>query len=152
MVNPSLAADHKGEWIELENRMPHRVNLEGWRLRDLGGESHTLSAGGMGIWVARGERLVLGRSSDLNLNGGVLVDYVIEGFSLTNQADEIFLERPSGELSDAVIYSAAGAWPVGPGLAASLSASAEATGDEDHVSAWCGVPWGSPGELNAECP
>lgn len=152
MVDPILAPDHKGEWIELENRLPHRVNLEGWTLRDLGGESHTLSAGGAGIWVARGARLVLGRSADLNLNGGVAVDHVISGFSLTNVADELFLERPTGELSDAVIYSSAQSWPIGPGLAASLSPSALAAGDADDASAWCAVAWGTPGVMNAECP
>jgi len=152
MADPILAPDNKGEWIELENRLPHRVNLEGWRLRDLGGESHTLSAGGAGIWVARGARLLLGRSDDLNLNGGVPVDHVISGFSLANIADELFLERPGGELSDAVVYSSAGSWPVGPGMAASLSPSVVVAGDADEASAWCGVPWGTPGVMNAECP
>ena len=152
MADPILAPDNKGEWIELENRLPHRVNLEGWRLRDLGGESHTLNAGGAGIWVARGARLLLGRSDDLNLNGGVPVDHVISGFSLANIADELFLERPGGELSDAVVYSSAGSWPVGPGMAASLSPSVVVAGDADEASAWCGVPWGTPGVMNAECP
>ena len=152
MADPSSVPDHKGEWIELENRMPHRVNLEGWRIRDLGGDFHTLDAGGQGIWVARGERLVLGRSADLNLNGGVPVDYVMSGFSLSNQADEIFLELPSGELSDAVLYSQAMGWPVEPGMASNLSPTLMDTAEADEPRAWCALPWGSPSLFNTECP
>ena len=152
MANPSSVPDHKGEWIELENRLPHRVNLEGWRLRDLGGDFHTLNVGGQGLWVARGGRLVLGRSADLNLNGGVPVDYVMSGFSLNNHVDEIFLELPSGELSDAVLYSQAMGWPVEPGMASNLSPALMDTAEADDPHAWCALPWGSPSLFNPECP
>ena len=151
MSDPSSVPDHKGEWIELENRLPHRVNLEGWRLRDLGGDIHTLDVGGAGLWVAKGERFLIGRSADLNQNGGVLVDYVMSGFSLSNQADEIFLEWPSGDLSDAVLYSAQDSWPLGPGMSTSLNPSSEGESEVDDPDSWCGVPWGTPGIANADC-
>ena len=34
MKDPSTVSDTRGEWIEVRNNLPHRVNLEGWILTD----------------------------------------------------------------------------------------------------------------------
>ena len=39
MHSPSKAADYKGEWFEIANRTPYRVNLNGLIVRGEGGES-----------------------------------------------------------------------------------------------------------------
>jgi len=39
MKDPSTVSDARGEWIEVYNAMPWRVNLEGWILSDTAARS-----------------------------------------------------------------------------------------------------------------
>ena len=47
---------------------------------------------------------VIGASSDINLNGGVIVDYVWSNFDLSNFFDEVIIEHPSGFILDYLEY------------------------------------------------
>ena len=47
---------------------------------------------------------VLGSSNNLSNNGGVAVNYTYNGFTLSNQWDEVILQHPSGIIIDSIHY------------------------------------------------
>jgi hypothetical protein len=160
MKDPATVSDTRGEWIEIVNTMPWRVNLEGWALADDVGSLHVIANGGLGLHMRPGQVLVLGRSADPALNGGVAVDYVFSGFSLSNAADQILLVKPSGRLSDRVAYDDQ-AWPSAPGRSTSLSAAFLDSRANDDPLNWClstpplsatNPDTGTPGTPNELCP
>jgi len=100
LANPDAVNDNVGEWIELYNGDSMTVNLRGWRIADLGGDSHTIADD---LTIEPGSYAVIGRNGDRMANGGVDVAYVYSSFSLANGDDEIFLFAPGGvEIDDAV--------------------------------------------------
>ncbi len=137
MKDPSAVSDTRGEWIEVYNNLPWRVNLEGWVLSDDGGSSHVISTGGAGLRVGPGGYLVLGNSSDPALNGGIQVDYVWSSFSLANGADQIVLSRPNGTLVDRVAYDDGMLWPDQAGRSICLKNSARDAVLNDDPANWC---------------
>jgi hypothetical protein len=102
LKDPSHVTDARGEWIEVYNAMPWRMNLEGWILGDDQGGQHVIDVGGAGLLVGPGRYLVLGASADPALNGGVQVDYAWGGVSLANGADSVVLWRRDGLFVDRV--------------------------------------------------
>ena len=118
LADPSAVADTDGEWIELYNAGPDGVNLKGWTIADLDGDSHTIAAD---LFVVAGGYVVLARNADAAENGGLLVDYVYAGITLANSADEILLLRPNGNEEDRVV------WGGGSGLNISRGNSLERT-------------------------
>lgn len=160
MKDPAAVSDARGEWIEIKNNLPWRLNLEGWTLTDNAGSSHVIDRGGQGLWFFRDQRLVLGSNGDMTLNGGVAVDYVWTGFSLTNTSDQIVLLDTNGALVDRVDYSSSAPWPSAPGQAIALRQTAEAVDLNDDGANWClaNLPLhanttdtGTPGAVNT-CP
>ncbi len=96
----------------------------------------------------------------MTLNGGVAIDYVWSGFSLTNTSDQIVLLDASGALVDRVDYTSSAPWPSAPGQAIALRQTAEAADLNDDGANWClaNVPLhanttdtGTPGAVNT-CP
>lgn len=137
MKDPNAVTDTRGEWIEVHNRLPWRVNLEGWRLSDDSGAMHVISNGGNGVRMGPGGYLVLGNSSDTALNGGVQVDYQWSSFSLGNGADQIVLSRPDGTLVDRVAYDDGVLWPDTAGRSISLKLAARDALLNDDPTNWC---------------
>jgi hypothetical protein len=39
MKDPATVADTRGEWIEIYNALPWRLNIEGWTISDDGGST-----------------------------------------------------------------------------------------------------------------
>lgn len=161
MKDPTAVSDSAGEWIEVYNAGAYDLNLEGWALADQGSNFHVISNGGAGLFVAPGQRIVLGNNKDPLLNGGVAVDYKYSSFSLSNGADQILLVTPGGALADAVLYDDGVTFPDTPGVAAALDPAAHDPQANDDGAAWCDaiVPQaagsadlGTPGERNANCP
>jgi hypothetical protein len=160
MKDPAAVSDARGEWIEIKNNLPWRLNLEGWTITDNAGSSHVIDRGGQGLWFFREQRLVLGNNDDMTLNGGVAIDYVWSGFSLTNTSDQIVLLDASGALVDRVDYTSSAPWPSLAGQALALKQALEsATGNDDGAN-WClanqplhanTTDTGTPGHMNT-CP
>jgi hypothetical protein len=160
MKDPAVVTDTKGEWLEIHNPGDQPVDIEGWVLADEGGEMHVLFNDWNGLLVPPGGEFVVGRNGDPIENGGVLVDYVITGFTLGNTDDEVLLLSPSAVRADAVVYSDAAGWPDVAGASMSLSGdSYDAVLDDDPLR-WCaaqqawgtGSDLGTPGALNGTCP
>ena len=161
MKDPTAVSDSAGEWVEVYNAGAYGLNLEGWALADQGSNFHVISNGGAGLFVAPGQRLVLGNNKDPLLNGGVAVDYKYSSFSLSNGADQILLVTPGGVVADAVLYDDGVTFPDTPGVAAALDPAAHDPLANDDGAAWCDavVPQaagsadlGTPGERNVSCP
>ncbi len=161
MVDPVDSADEHGEWIELLNVSNHPVDLNGSTLSDAQA-THTINAGGP-LLVEAGAVLLLARSGDSALNGGLSVDYVwSSGVALANDGDSLALHNRLGELVDAVSYGAPWpAWPYKAGYAMQLDPSAADAASNDDPGAWClatapyspaGGDRGSPGAPNPPCP
>lgn len=161
MKDPAEVSDTQGEWFELFNAGPHRANLEGWVISDDGSNAHLIFNGGSGLWVLPRKRLVFGRNDDVQVNGGVPVDYVYSGFTLGNSADQIVLSTGVGRLVDRVDYDNGIQWPDSPGMSISLRPGAEDTYFNDDPANWChsssfvalsSSDTGTPGEQNDVCP
>ena len=160
MKDPTTVADNKGEWFEVYNNMPWRVNLEGWTISDDGGSSHVINVGGAGMKFAPGRYFVLGNNADVTTNGGVHIDYQYSGFVLANGSDQIMLTRPNGTLSDRVAYDATSPWPTTAGRSISLKATARDCILNDDGANWChssvalngsNTDTGTPGQDNDPC-
>jgi hypothetical protein len=161
MKDPSFVTDARGEWIEVYNAMPWRVNLEGWVLSDDSGAQHVIHTGGAGLRFGPGQYLVLGSSTDPALNGGVQVDYAWSGFSLGNGADQVVLSLPDGTLVDRVAYDDGVLWPDTPGRSISLRLTARTALANDDPANWChssspisaaNPDLGTPRRDNDACP
>ncbi|NUN14542.1 MAG: lamin tail domain-containing protein, partial [Myxococcales bacterium] len=122
MVNPNAVSDTLGEWIELFNPTTVKLNIQGWRLVDLGGQTHVIDNSGP-LYIKPGGYLVLGRSLDKANNGGVLVNYVYAGFELADGADQVILRNAQNVEVDRVEYTA-GPFPIVAGASIALKDNA----------------------------
>ena len=160
MKDPTTVSDAKGEWIELFNPGTAPVDVEGWVLSDLGSDATVLDNSGLGISIAPGGYLVLGRERDPNLNGDVKVDIVYTGFTLSNGADEIRLSVPGGQVVDELFYDDGVVWPDTAGRSISLRPDRLDSMANDDGANWChgttpisgsNPNTGTPGKLNDSC-
>ena len=82
MVDSKGIEDSVGEWIELTNLTSERLDLTGFAIQDDGRNFFALPEG---TYVDALDTLIIGRSNDPSLNGGVEVDVVSENLSLANK-------------------------------------------------------------------
>ncbi|MDF1564176.1 MAG: lamin tail domain-containing protein [Deltaproteobacteria bacterium] len=152
MLQPQ-AATGNGEWFELLNQTAEPIDIEGWTLRDGGGQS-TLIANGGPLLVPAGGVLLLAAEASPALNGGVTPAYAYgSGLSLDLPTDDLVIEF-GGTIIDTVTWD--GTWPFTPG--ASLAFVSAGGGDQsvnDLPAAWMAslLPYGagdlgSPGTAN----
>lgn len=157
MQNPNAVEDSRGEFIELFNATHSAIDLNGWILRDLGGDRHRIDTCGP-LWLPARGYLVLGRDADPATNGGVPVTYRYTGFSLGNDDDEVILEDGAGQEIDRVVYNSAGGFPDPSGASMALISPDRdnAVGGNWRASftAWTGSAGdlGSPGAANPVPP
>ena len=114
MANPGSVSDSYGEWFEIVNTTDSTIDLQGWSIKDLDGDEHELHSDQASILISPNEYFVLAKNNDQSLNGGVEVDYVYEGYSLSNSDDEVILLDASGSVVDEVHY--ANGWPFSSGV------------------------------------
>jgi hypothetical protein len=161
MKDPTFVTDAHGEWIEIWNALPWRCNLDGWTLSDDAGNVHTLSSGGTTALIMRpGQRFVLGIDGNPATNGGLTVNYVYSGFTLTNTtADQIILSKADGTLVDRVDFDNVN-YPHTPGRSIQLNENYRTVYYNDDPGEWChsqsnwsaGNPdTGTPGLPNDPC-
>jgi hypothetical protein len=103
MQNPSAVSDINGEWFELTNTGSAVINLNGLILKDNNSDYHTVVSDG-GVLINPGEFVVLGREGDIDLNGGVELNYVYNNFNLGNTWDQIIIQHPTGLIIDEISY------------------------------------------------
>ena len=118
MANPASVSDSYGEWFEIFNTTDSTIDMHGWSIKDLDGDEHQLLSDETTIPILPGEYFILAKNGDESQNGGVNVDYVYNGFSLSNSDDEVILLDASGAIVDEVHYS--NGWPFSSGVAMEL--------------------------------
>lgn len=97
MATPAASEQSGGEWVELTNISDHALDLSGCTLSD-GGRNWTVIA--EGTVVESGAQLVLARSDDSALNGGLDGAVALgDGFTLN---DNIKIITPSTEAPDEI--------------------------------------------------
>jgi len=113
MPNPAVVSDSYGEWFEIHNTTDTTIDIHNWVIKDADSDDYVITNSAMSVPVNSGEFFVLGRSSDLVLNGGLEVDFQYESISLANSEDEIILTNASGEIIDEVHYTNSWAYSSG---------------------------------------
>ena len=93
MQNPYAVVDADGEWFEIYNASSTNIDLSGWILRDDDIDYHQIDTT-ISLLIQPGQYMVLGRNSDMMVNGGVHLDYQYSTYNLANTADEIVLLLP----------------------------------------------------------
>ena len=153
MQNPKAVDDTQGEWFELYNATGGGIDLNGWIIRDLGGDSHRIGAGSS-LWLPAHGYLVLGRNTNQATNGGAPVAYRYTSFTLGNSDDEIILEDAAGTEIDRVVYGPALGFPSPDGASIALidpqRDNAGGSNWRASFTAWPGSAGdlGSPGAAN----
>jgi cysteine-rich repeat protein len=156
MKDPKAVEDVYGEWFEIRNMKGQTVDLNGWTIKDSATDSHKISKS---VVTTAGQVVVLGRSANKAVNGGITVNYEYTGFTLGDASDAVILLAPDGTLIDQVVYGAG--FPSVSGYSMSLDAGTLNCLANDTATNWCPssvvIPggtgdWGSPGIMNANCP
>ncbi|NOX37634.1 MAG: T9SS type A sorting domain-containing protein [Calditrichaeota bacterium] len=150
MQNPNAVADSDGEWFELYNYGSTDVDINGWTIKDLGSDSHTIDNGGALI-IPAGGFLVLGNNANSSTNGGVQVDYQYTGFFLSNADDEIILIAGDGTTEvDRVEYDGGVNWPDPTGASMVFTGTASQNNNDPSLWSIASEPWpGSAGDAGS---
>ena len=115
MANPAAVSDSYGEWFEITNITDSLVSIDGWTLKDNGSDVHLIEGMNQDVIINPGQFYVLARNGDQSLNGGIIPDYVFNGFSLSNTEDELILIDNEGAIVDEVHYT--NEWDFSSGIA-----------------------------------
>ncbi len=100
-ANPDEVSDEVGEWMSLKNVSEEDVDIHGWWLYSRGTRQILRNRNGDTI-LSPGESLIIGRSDDTSVNGGVEVEHILDdGIGLSNNKGIIGLYSHSG-VHDAV--------------------------------------------------
>jgi hypothetical protein len=155
----AMGNDGNKEWLELLNTTAAPIDLQGWVLSDMGGDSHTISGT---LNVPAGGRVVLAASTNTANNGGLTADYAWGGgYTLGNSDDEVILTAPNATVIDQVVYvtGSAGTFPGEEGKTMSLDPGSTSAGANDSGGNWClgtasygtNGDLGTPGAANPPC-
>lgn len=151
MPDPAAVTDANGEWFEV--LATAAVDLNGLQFGDdPGSPDGTLPASGDCIAVSAGDRVVVARTADEALNGGLPPAALPGTFSLTNGGGTLFVGI-GGVALDTVTWAAAT-----PGAAWTVDPMAEDPTTNDDLMQWCvaTTPYGAgdrgtPGAQGPAC-
>jgi hypothetical protein len=149
MPDPAAVGDPDGEYFEIYNVSSQTINLNGFILKDNGGQEILIDED---VYISAGSFATLAAPS-----AGFEPDYQwdAEAFNLDNEADEIILEV-TGMIVDEVSYSIS--WPYSSGYSMVLDDSAFDATSNDNSANWCtststfgSGDYGTPGAANDDC-
>ena len=153
--NPQAASDEDGEWIELTNTSDWNVDLRGITILD-NASFHVISSESAVILKAYGT-IVLARSDDFSLNGGIFPGYHYGGLVLNNSGDTLTL-ADGDMILDQVSFGEEFGLQGMVGSSVSLDPEATSVVANDIPGNWCPASdtygWGdggTPGEKNPPC-
>jgi len=98
MANPAAVSDSLGEWFELFNPTADSLILNNLIISDNGSNAHQINTESP-LLINSGQYFVLARNADININGGVIADYIYSGFSLGNSSDAIIISSTDIEIT-----------------------------------------------------
>jgi hypothetical protein len=116
MYDPDQLEDDDAEWVELKNVSASPLDLTGCSIADRSTQNRSDNAGALlgNSILAPGGLILLARSDDLILNGGITPDGLFE-FSLANGGDQITLDCAGNEI-DVVTYDDGDRFPNAKGV------------------------------------
>ena len=138
MYNPAAVSDNVGEWIEIFNPTSADIDMLGFTISD-NADTHTINSN---LVVPAAGYVVVGRSTDMLVNGGAPVDYAYSSLFLSNTGDEVTINCGTVIIDqivyDTTIFPDAGSGPMGlPGNSISLDlATYDAVLNDDGTN-WC---------------
>ncbi len=155
MDDPDPTDDDTGEWFEIQNVSADLLDLQGVEFSDGDGESFTIDAQ---VILDGDGLLLLGASSDADVNGGIAPDFVFDeaDFHLGNDQDAVVISL-GGDVLDEVGYD--NDFPHEKGKSRSLDPLGMSPSRNDEAAYWCkgdgdyGTDGnqGTPGEFNDAC-
>ncbi len=142
VANPG-GTDTYGEWIEIHNPGAVAIDLFGYSLADQGTNLHTIGAN---VVVPPGGYVVLCRSNDPLLNGGVACNYMYLNTILSNSNDAVILRDQANDVVDQVVYTGT-AVPAGRSMALRNPNKDNSViaipADPNDPGAWAALNWGA---------
>jgi len=156
LKDPLAVGDGDGEWFEIYNTTEQELELAGLVFMDDGSDTFQIP-GTQPLPIAPGAFFVLGVNGDAKTNGGAPVDFVYDGFNLSNADDEIVIRLGATEV-DRVNYDDGAVFPDPTSASLNLDPSAfDANANNDGTN-WCTAttPFGdgdlgTPGADNDIC-
>ena len=157
MINPGVVDDFFGEWLEIRNVSDATIDLAGWVLEDGQAQTHELEAEAP-LLVGAGDYVVIARSGDTDVNGGVEADIVTIDLTLNNISDELRLTW-NGTVIDEVEWDVTTLeWSIPSGASLTIAKGADDAVSNDQPQSWCESlsPFGdgdggSPGSADGDC-
>lgn len=134
MPYPVGTAISYGQWIEILNPEEEPFNLQGLVISTLSSRTPHVISFAKEMLLGPGEYVILGRTADQALNGGVVVDYVYGGEVLLDPEKDIIVLSRDNEVLDAFSYGfddSTFKYPVVAGMSLSLEPS------EQVIPVWC---------------
>jgi hypothetical protein len=153
MQNPKVVADDKGEWFEVYNTTDSDIDMDGWEIKDDGTNSHIIS--GTLVVPSKGF-IVLCKTTDTAINGGVAVDYAYgSDIGFANSEDEIILVATNTLVIDRVAWDDGATFPDPSGKSMSLNPNKFDSVSNDDGANWKEATstfgdgdYGTPGKMN----
>lgn len=140
--------DIHGEWVEIENTAQDELTLDECRLTDWAHlEDNTAQADLSGIVLSPGAVVLVARSADTLLNGGITPDAVFS-FGLGNGGDTVLI-KCGDTIMDEVAYDSGAQYPKGAGRAIQWGASRWCPATNIYHAPT--LQKGTPGQPNPAC-
>ena len=114
MPNPAAVSDSYGEWFEIYNSSDTIIDLSNWIITSGSNEEHIIFSENSSVLIEAGQYFVLGKNGDVNLNGGLNVDYQYDNISFSNNEDQLIFLNYNGEIVDEVYYT--NSWDFSSGI------------------------------------
>ena len=105
MPNPAAVSDSYGEWFEITNTTDSIISIQGWVIKDNGVDMDTIQVDNQDGIIEPGQYFVLARNGNFSSNGGISANYDYDGFSLSNNEDQIIIMDSEGAIVDEVHYT-----------------------------------------------
>lgn len=140
-----------GEWIEIYNGTATTVELQGWRIESLANPANVMYLTGAGaLPLAPGRLLVVGQSTDPEVNGGAPVEFASFGLDMGLSDEGLRLVDAFGSEADQFVWGVD--YPLISGSAVGRTSPYRPTSEEGALQSGSAVYGpggaGSPGRLN----
>ena len=136
MPNPQAVADSRGEWFELYNAGTDKVDIQGWKIRDVSSSNvHTLPST---VFEVEPGAYVLFAEESTNNGGLPTADYDYSGITLGNSGtDGVTILNSMDEVQDTVSYTASWPWGNGESMSFKDPTVMNPTTANDSSGNWC---------------
>ena len=154
MLDAVAVGDTTGEWFEVHNPGPDKINLQGFVISSDDGDSFEVK---YNLPIPAGGYKVFGVEKDLNLNGGATVNYWYnrDKFKLNNSGDSFILQLDGVTIFELEVSES---WGIEAGASLGLDTQFTSASYAGQSAYWCvattamsGGDLGTPAAANDWC-